>query len=423
MRSLMVGTVTNHDMGYDGYGNLIKITYPANATGQRFREDYVFDNSVHQYIVKASNSYGYGSQATYDFRFGHPLSTTDLNNNTINYQIDDLGRVVQITGPYELARGGPYTIRFDYHPQAAVPWAHTLHYDPAHPGNDLETVTFMDGMGRLLQTKKDGAIFEGKGKNDKEQMIVSGRILFDGLGRKSAVYYPVTENKGNEGVFNPSFDNISPTVTTYDVLNRVLTSTLPDGSATQHTYGFGSDRQQETQFSTKIQDANGKIFEQFTNVRGLTTAHKNYTGNGDVWTSFTYDAIHQQVSATDDIGATSSAQYDQLGRRVSHTHPDEGTTQDTYDLADNITKEVTANLRKERTAITYRFDFTPGTDVSYPHKPGDKIHYTYCAAGAPFSRAGRIVVQEDGSGAQEFFYGPLGETVKNVRTIVIPKFS
>jgi RHS repeat-associated protein len=31
-------------------------------------------------------------------------------------------------------------------------------------------------------------------------------------------------------------------------------------------------------------------------------------------------------------------------------------------------------------------------------------------------------VQEDASGAQEFFYGPLGETVKNVRTIVIPKF-
>lgn len=31
------------------------------------------------------------------------------------------------------------------------------------------------------------------------------------------------------------------------------------------------------------------------------------------------------------------------------------------------------------------------------------------------------MIQEDGSGAQEFFYGPLGEVVKNIRTIVIPQ--
>ena len=37
------------------------------------------------------------------------------------------------------------------------------------------------------------------------------------------------------------------------------------------------------------------------------------------------------------------------------------------------------------------------------------------------NRAGRIVLQEDASGAQEFYYGPLGEVVKNVRTIVIPQ--
>src|SRR5207249_4298609 len=133
-----------------------------------------------------------------------------------------------------------------------------------------------------------GAIFQGNGKVDKEQMIVSGRLLFDGLGRQSAAYLPVTEDKGTDSVFNSGFDNITPTVTTYDVLNRALTTTLPDGSMTHHTYGFGSDRQQQTQFSTKIQDANGKVTEQFTNVRKLLTADKSYTSHGDVWTSYTY---------------------------------------------------------------------------------------------------------------------------------------
>jgi len=419
---LQDGTMAVHDMAYDGYGNLSTLTGPANAKGQRFQEIYVYDDKVHQFNIKTTNSYGYSSQATYDYRFGLPLSSTDLNNNSIQYQLDDLGRVTQITGPYELAAGVPYTIRFDYHPLSVVPWAHTAHYDPAHPGNDLETVTFADGLGRLLQTKKDGAIFQGKGKTDLEQMIVSGRILFDGLGRPTAEYYPVTENKGTDSVFNTSFDNIAPTVTTYDVVNRVLTTTLPDGSVTQHSYGFGTDRQQQPQFSTKTQDANGKVFEQFSNVRGLATAHRNITGNGDVWTSFTYDAMNQQLTATDDIGATTASQYDMLGRRVSRAHPDQGTSQYSFDPAGNITKLVTADLQKESSAITYTYDFNRVTDISYPNNPENNVHYSYGAAGSAFNRAGRVVTQEDGSGAQEFSYGLLGETVKDVRTIVIPRF-
>lgn len=34
--------------------------------------------------------------------------------------------------------------------------------------------------------------------------------------------------------------------------------------------------------------------------------------------------------------------------------------------------------------------------------------------------AGRIELKEDANGAQEFFYGPLGEVVKNVHTIIVP---
>jgi len=419
---LQDGTMATHDMGYDVYGNLINITGAANARKQRFREDYVFDDQVHQFIVKASNSYGYTSQATFDYRFGRQLSSVDMNNNPARYQLDDLGRMVQVTGPYELAAGAPYTIRFDYHPGSTIPWAHTAHYDPAHPGNDLETVVFTDGLGRLLQTKKDAAIFQGKGVDDKEQMIVSGRILFDGLGRQVTTYYPVIEDKGSDSVFNASFDNITPTQATYDVLNRVLTSTLPDGSVTQHSYGFDGDRQQQIQFSTKIEDANGKMIEQFTNIRGLITANKNYASGGDVWTSYTYDPVNQLLSSTDDIGATTSFQYDMLGRKVIQVHPDAGKSQYAYDLAGNLIRLVSANLQKDSTAITYSYDFNRVTDVAYPHNPENNIHYTYGAAGDAFNRAGRIVVQEDASGAQEFFYGLLGETIKNVRTLAIPGF-
>ena len=416
------GNAAVSDMGYDAYGNLINITGASNAKGQRFRLDYTFDDQVHSHVIRAANSFGYSSTATYDYRFNELLGSKDLNGNAITYVLDDLGRTIQITGPYEQASGAPYTLRFAYHPEAQVPWAQTLHYDPAHPGNDLETVTFMDGLGRLLQTKKDGALFQGGRKTDLEKLIVSGRILFDGLGRQTAEYYPMVEDKGSDTVFNKGFDKIAPTRSTFDVLNRELSETLPDGSVTHTAYSFGSDRQQQLQFSTKTTDANGKVTEQFTNVRGLVMAHRNYTGKGDVWTSFTYDAINELLSATDDLGATTTWKYDLFGRKISRSHPDEGLSQYSYDLVGNMTRLVTANLQKDSTAITYSYDFGRVTDITYPHNPENNVHYTYGAAGAAFNRAGRVVQQDDASGTEEFFYGPLGETIKNVRTIVIPKF-
>ncbi len=46
-------------------------------------------------------------------------------------------------------------------------------------------------------------------------MQVSGLVVYDFLGRAVEQYYPITENFGNQGKFNPQRDNIVPTKTTY----------------------------------------------------------------------------------------------------------------------------------------------------------------------------------------------------------------
>jgi len=415
------GSMALHEMEYDPYGNLSKITRPANSKGERLRIDYQYDDQVQSYVTKSSNSYGYSSEAVYDYSFGQLLSSKDLNGQPMHYKLDAKGRLVEIRGPYEIACGAEYTIKFSYHPEATVPYALTHHYDPAHPGNPLITSTFVDGLGRVIQTKKDVALYQGEGTLDRESMVVSGSVFYDGLGRAIKAYYPTTEEQGKESVLSLLESDVEPTLTAFDVLDRTVRSTLSDGATTSTEYGFSPDRKGVQQFSTKSTDANGKQSEQFTDARGRITSIKQYTSEGDVWTSFTYNALGEQLEAIDDKGDKTVSTYDWLGRRTSRVHPDAGLSTYAYDLAGNITSLQTATLQKSGEFVTYSYQYERLTDVTYPSNPENNVHYSYGEAGASDNRAGRVVLQEDASGAQEFYYGPLGEVVKNTRTVVIPQ--
>ena len=187
--------------------------------GKRLSINYEYDQAVHTYVEKVSNSYGYTSKATYDYAFGQMLSSTDLNGQQVNYELDATSEGSSRSRARMSSKGGlGYTIRFAYHPKASIPWALTQHYDPAHPGNPLETVTFVDGLGRVLQTKKDVALFQGEGKADEEAMVVSGKVIYDAYGRVVEAYQPRVD-QGKPGEFLGG-EGEHPTKTTYDVLGQ-----------------------------------------------------------------------------------------------------------------------------------------------------------------------------------------------------------
>jgi RHS repeat-associated protein len=413
----------SYDFEYDDYGNLTKVIRPENAEGQRFSIDYKYDEVVKTYPIEVSNSYGYSSEATYDYRYGQVLESIDLNGNKITNELDAVGRISKITGPYE-QQGAPFSLSFEYHPEAETPWALTQHYDSQNRNNYMETATFVDGLGRVLQTKKDVAIYQGDGRPDQEMMVVSGKVNYDAFGRVVKAFYPILEDKGNlqqTATFNEGQDDIKATETEYDVLNRAIKVTLPDLAITETSYGFGQDRDGNQQFKTTTTDANGVVTEQFTDGKERVTAVKNITEEGNVWTSFDYNPMSEQIAAINDLEHVTESEYDLFGRRTKRIHPDAGETNYNYDLSGNLTSLVTANLAESGGAITYKYDFNRLTDIEYPENTENNVHYTYGEAGADFNRAGRIVLQEDASGAQEFFYGALGEVVKNIRTVIIPQ--
>ena len=409
------GTAAVHDIAYDDYGNMTKITRPLNDSGKRLWYHYEYDNAVHTYITKIDDAYGYSSSSTYDYSFGGLTGTMSENDEPMRYELDNRGRLITITGPYELAAGKPYTIAFDYHPDANVPYAISHHYDPEYD-SDINTVTFMDGLGRAIQVKKDISLFADSAVADQLKMSVSGKDIYDAFGRVIQNHHPVTEPIGSSNTILNTTIGVLLSDMDLDVLNRNTNTTLADGATSTKTYSIANGF-----FNTSTKDPLQNIKEEQTDVRERKRIINLMSGpNGTITTKFNYNALSELISVIDAGGNAIINEYDNLGRKISVKHPDAGLTEFSYDLAGNLLKKVTPQIRKEIPnggAIEYRYEFERLTDIDYPRQYQNKVKYVYGAPGTG-SKAGRLILQQDASGGQEFYYGKLGEVVKTIRTLL-----
>lgn len=415
------GSVAETDLEYFPNGTLRSVVGPPNHRGQRYVVSYQYDTTVATHVVRASDSFGNISTSDHDFKLARPTLTRDMNGNEQSRTYDNFGRLLTVTGPYELA-AATATIRFEYHPHAPVPWALTRHLDSFRdPGDPIESVLFTDGLNRPIQTKKDGVVHAGPGAPAREVMLVSGRSFFDFVGRVIEQRYPLEEPLGARGVFNAAVDDVPPTRFEFDVLDRRTRVTLPDGTFTTSSFGFGQDRAGVLRFATTATDANGQSSVSYQDVRGLTTSLKEFNvQKGQViWTSYAYDSLRQLTAVVDDGGNSTRSEYDLLGRRTALESPDKGRTEQRYDLAGNVVSRVTAVLRGQGRAIAYEYEFGRLIRVLYPNTPANNVTYEYGPPGAPFNRAGRIFKISDAGGTVERFYGKLGEVVKETRFVPI----
>ncbi|MFI6333255.1 RHS repeat-associated core domain-containing protein, partial [Micromonospora chersina] len=414
-------------------GNLKTVTGPVNKNGERFKVDYDYDTTVATYVESVTDVFGYHSTSTHDPKFGVETSSTDINNQSITTTYDTLGRPVTVTSPYEAA-DGKTSITFEYHPEAAVPFAVTRHADRQADNtvrtDTIDTITFTDGLGRVIQTKADAAVSTGPNTAPANVMVVSGRVDYDALGRAVKTFFPITEAKATTNTtLNPAFtatnfDTVTPTVTTYDVMDRPVHTALPDGTQASVAYGFGQDRANVTQFETIATDANNKTARSYTDVRGLTTTLKQFNPAGGaaqavILTSYGYNALGEKTSIVDNAGNTTTMAYDNFGRNTSVISPDTGRTDMVYDLAGNPTKKITAVLAPANKAVEYDYDFNRLKAIRYPTFTTNNVTYTYGPPGAADNAANRITEIRDSAGKVTRKYGPLGETTEETRTVSV----
>ena len=416
-------SVSRFDFYHNMYGGVDSLRMPRNYRGQRMSYAYEYDTVVHTYPVRTKDVFGYSSTASYDYRFGKPLTTTDLNGNTMKYHYDEWGRLDTLVGPNELSANKPYTIAMRYHPNlnrddnpttSHVSYAITSHYDMQHPTNPIQTILICDGTGRMLQTKKDAEV-EGV-----PMLLNSGRVEYDCFGRTVKQYYPFARNL-TDTVYINYFDAATLTTTTYDILDRPLKVILPTLDSTMTVYGFGTDTESgKTYFMSTITDPKGTSVSTLTGTRRQQI--KTIAPMGAV-TTFTYDALGQLLSSSDPCQHATTYTYDMLGRMIQRVHPDAGTDTYTYDGAGNVTTHSTQVLANANKTINYYYSYNRLDSIVYPTNRQNNVRYTYGDSTASYNQRGRIALMEDASGFQTFIYGRMGEVTENNRTFVLPNES
>jgi RHS repeat-associated protein len=257
---------TTVSMLYDTYGNLSKVTHENSINpldNSKFFREYTYDDVIHTFPVAVNDAFGYASSSIYNYLFGIPVYTTDMNLQPMRTRIDDRGRPIEITGPYELfvegVTGGNeigWTIRFEYQGETAVAskvngtsidddnytkiynatgnfqaivpdnidtndptnklhHALTRHFDPEYRANEesvttanqILTSTLADGFGKPVQVKKMFArhLVATTGNtpnttNNKLEWLLAGKIKQDAYGRAIESYYPTTQTDDFTGL-------------------------------------------------------------------------------------------------------------------------------------------------------------------------------------------------------------------------------
>ncbi|WP_230977846.1 toxin TcdB middle/N-terminal domain-containing protein [Treponema vincentii] len=421
------GTSLTYTIDWDEKGNIKTLISP---TGKKV--SYRYQDGIYVSKITEEGSKGgtpYESTLLWDSALGVKLAETDSAGNTMKYRYDGFGRVIEVRSPYDDPAGTPYA-KYEYHTPESSFWYTVTENKLTTKATDkavMKTVVMHDGLGRALYTAKEGEVYrEGTAGETNVGWNISGATYYDEAGRKIKEGMPffyggdLPNELANKAAYasveqfyelNDFTKLRNETVYTYDGIDRVIKTLLPDGSEQKNEYAIENSLQVTTATdplenkSVTKKDARGNIREverrdKANNI--LTKGRYEYSVLGEMLRA--YDANENIVSVT----------YDLLGRKVALESKDTGRKEWRYDSKGLLEAESDSLLRSKLSEIQYHYDgFDRLVKIDYPFS--EDVEYTYGVPGQV--GAGEIVHKKDESGEIRYKYGKLSEVVEETRTI------
>ena len=406
---------------YDGSGRLVSVKQPSG---------YIvsinsYDEEVGLYPTSVTDSLGLGTTASYDVRFGAPLSRTDPNGQTLSMSYDPWGRTTTVVAPGQIKWTLSNTYATD---TSGIRYATTLHRryntDGTPDKGGHAVVAAVDGFGQPLFTVKELAV------GGVTRWVVSGRRWVDSLGRPrlEGQPEPLDELKYAFDLEVPGSAALrSPVRRNLDVRDRttgVIEQPGPDDGTTPRVTSVVHDTALMTPETFALSSGRRWLREQTVDPRGVVTwSLKDGNGAnvatveqslGEQWvTGYTYDRLGQLTGIVDAAGSVTQFQYNMRGQKISETLPASGTISYEYDPEGRLTQRTNALGQK----VTYGYQ--PGTSrvTSMTRSGSSTLVFDYGAPGDPGMVTGRLKRVTDEYGTEDRTYDALGNLATQTRTI------
>lgn len=382
---------------YDSYGNIVTITDANNHC-----RDITYDNKFHTLPVTESIC-GLGLEMTAEYNHGLGKITyyIDYNDHATSFVYDALGRLTSIIKPGDSILFP--TQSFAYTLASPVSHVTTKSREQSGTGDTYDTIAYVDGLGRKLQTRS-----EGEGDN----WVVTDAVTFNQrkeIANKWLPYFSSTME------YQAPAGNLPKESMVYDAKKRIVKQINPDG--TYRTSVFTPLARTEYDEEDNAGGLHANTAHTF-NSDGLDrlTQVKEENSGSTYTTKYGYDGLNNLVRIEDNEGNIKTMEFDGLGRKVEMDDPDKHQMSYTYDAAGNLLSTTDAKGQK----VEYTFDTA---NRMLTEKFGDvKVRYHYDAdlAGsypAMQNTLGRIAWVEDEAGKEFYSYDQHGNALMKVREV------
>jgi YD repeat-containing protein len=306
---------------FDIAGNAVRVEDArGNPTQYGYETNCSFGPSnTYAFPTAITNALNQTTTIQYDCGLGKPDKITDANNRktTFTYGFNDpLDRLTSYTEAFgeQAARTTDYV----YTPTPPYYGGVTTRLDATKAG--VHTAVEYDGLGRERAS-----------------------LLYDGESIVSQVDTKYNAQGLIWKVSNPHTGGASAvTETLYDGAGRVVTVKRPGNSAATTSYAAvgGTTPLRTTTMTDEASSSRVLYYDAFGRLQRLVEdpgvqPHLNYE------TTYAYDALGNLTDAVQG-GQTRHFTYDSLGRLLSATNPESGTTAYSYDESGNLVRKIAA---------------------------------------------------------------------------------
>jgi RHS repeat-associated protein len=414
--------VTTVSTSYDQYGNPVQATDAAGITTTT-----TYDSTYKQYpITQVTGTFT--NQFAYDVRSGLTLIATDAKGLVASNSFDVFYRP---TASYisTSAYGAPtlWKTKMSYSvggisSGVSYNYIHKQVNDAVDTANGFETYTYLDGMGRTIQTRTEAetgqfrvanACYDKRGNPYFQTLpyfssgtgitVISGTYLgtlteFDSVGRTYRVT-PAVQGSFTSG----SLANTNTTSGDTGSPVGAMTVAFVDGS---------------NPWAGVVTDSEGNVKKSYRDAYGRTVTITEVTSGENYNTHYNYDILGNLTNVTDNSNNSTVMAYDSLGRKTSMTDPDMGTWNYSYDNAGRMTQQIDARENK----LTFSYNDQLGRLTSKQiynsgnHLVGT-ISYIYDASDDPNYTVfkGQLYKVTDLQGYQRSGYDVRGRVIKTAR--------